>query len=86
MFFSFLLQMTESSNLSQNTEDLKKRLEMAELYAQQMSNQSENNVESLQVVEELQREKEQLTKQALHVGVLVIYSCFGDYIMLPLLA
>lgn len=48
----------------QNFEELKKKLEMSELYAQQLSSQSDQ--ESVKLLETLQAEKEELTNKVLH--------------------
>ncbi|KAK3088299.1 hypothetical protein FSP39_017253 [Pinctada imbricata] len=56
---------SECEILEQSVEDLKKRLELAELYVQQLSNQSESesSKDSLHLVEALRGEKEQLQSQ-----------------------
>ncbi|XP_046338569.2 golgin subfamily A member 2-like isoform X3 [Haliotis rufescens] len=50
----------EFSSLEQTVAELRKRLEMAELYAQQLSSESETSSESVKVVEQLQVERDTL--------------------------
>ncbi|XP_046556610.1 golgin subfamily A member 2-like isoform X2 [Haliotis rubra] len=50
----------EYSSLEQTVAELRKRLEMAELYAQQLSNESETSSGSVKVVEQLQVERDTL--------------------------
>ncbi|KAL8596529.1 hypothetical protein ACOMHN_041591 [Nucella lapillus] len=51
---------SEASALEQNVEDLKKRLEMAEIYAQQLSSESESSAGSVKMMTDLQTEREKL--------------------------
>ncbi|ESP01712.1 hypothetical protein LOTGIDRAFT_172469 [Lottia gigantea] len=48
---------SECSGLDQSVSDLKKKLEMAELYAHQLSSESENSQETVQILAQLQQEK-----------------------------
>ncbi|XP_053380155.1 golgin subfamily A member 2-like [Mercenaria mercenaria] len=54
---------SECSGLQHSVDDLKRRLEMAELYSQQLSSQNESGMETLKVVEQLQQERDSLTTQ-----------------------
>ncbi|XP_059149910.1 golgin subfamily A member 2-like isoform X2 [Physella acuta] len=53
-------KVTESSSLTQSVEDLQKRLEMAELYAQQLSSQNESSQGSIEILNNLQKERDSL--------------------------
>lgn len=68
------LQTSECSGLQHSVDDLKKRLEMAELYSQQLSNQNEAGRETLQIVEQLQQERDTLTSQLQQVRLQAIIS------------
>ncbi|KAK6195949.1 hypothetical protein SNE40_001270 [Patella caerulea] len=50
-------KVSECSGLDQSVSNLKKKLEMAELYAKQLSNENENSEETVQILAELQQEK-----------------------------
>lgn len=64
----YFLQTSECSGLQHTVDDLKRRLEMAELYNQQLSNQNEAGTETLKVVQQLQQERDDLTTQLQQVG------------------
>ena len=49
-------------------DELKRRLEMAELYSQQLSNQNDAGTETLQIVEQLQQERDTLNSHLQQVG------------------
>ncbi|OWF50521.1 golgin subfamily A member 2-like isoform X2 [Mizuhopecten yessoensis] len=54
---------SESTAMEQKIGDLTKRLEMSELYTQQLSSQGDSKQESLAIMDQLQREKELLASQ-----------------------
>lgn len=54
------LQVTECSGLEQSIDELKNKLEMAELYSKQVSSHQDGGQESLKIVETLKQEKEEL--------------------------
>ena len=65
-------QTSECSGLQHSVDDLKRRLEMAELYNQQLSNQNDAGTETLKVVEQLQQERDNLMSQVQQVYHLYI--------------
>ncbi|CAL1537154.1 unnamed protein product [Lymnaea stagnalis] len=56
-------KVTANSSLSQTVEDLQKRLEMTELYAQQLSSETENSQGSVEVLNNLQKERDTLLER-----------------------
>ncbi|KAL5011292.1 hypothetical protein ScPMuIL_009843 [Solemya velum] len=53
-------KVSQCGDLQGNITDLTKKLEMAELYAQQLSNNSDNSLETIQLVDRLQNERDVL--------------------------
>ena len=63
-----LYQTSECSGQQHSLDELKRRLEMAELYSQQLSNQNDAGTETLQIVEQLQQERDTLNSHLQQVG------------------
>ncbi|XP_041370110.1 golgin subfamily A member 2-like isoform X2 [Gigantopelta aegis] len=56
-------KVAECSQLEQSVGELSKKLEMAELYAKQLSTESESSAESVQLIQQLQQEKNELSSK-----------------------
>ncbi|KAK6980403.1 golgin subfamily A member 2 [Biomphalaria glabrata] len=56
-------KVSENGSLNHSVEDLQKRLEMAELYAQQLSSETENSQGSVEVLNNLQKERDSLLER-----------------------
>ena len=63
-----VFQASECSGLQHSVEELQRQLEMAQLYNQQLSSQSSAGQESLQIVEQLQKERDALNTQVQQVS------------------
>ena len=63
----FVFQNGECSSLQSQLRDVTQRLEMSELYAQQMSSEDQAGSETMKTLTSLQQERDDLTSQVSQV-------------------